>query len=136
LSTLYILDISPLSDLGLVKSFPNLLVPFCLIDSVFCLTEALQFYEVPFVNSPSYCTGYCCSVQEFSPVPKSSRLSPTFSSIVSGFMWSSLIHLDLNLVQGAKNGSIRYLLHSNHQLIQYHILKILSSFCWMVLAPL
>jgi hypothetical protein len=26
-------------------------VAFCLIDGVFCLTEALQFYEVPFVNS-------------------------------------------------------------------------------------
>jgi hypothetical protein len=34
-------------------------------------------------------------------VPISSRLFPTFSSInftVSGFMWSSLIHLDLTLV--------------------------------------
>ena len=39
----------------------------------------------------------------------SSRLFPTFSSIcfsVSGFMWSCLIHLDLTLVQGDKNGSI------------------------------
>ena len=52
LSSLNILDISPLSDLGLVKivsqSAGGL---FFLIDSVFCLTESLQFYEVPFVNS-------------------------------------------------------------------------------------
>jgi hypothetical protein len=31
-------------------------------------------------------------------------------------MWSSLIHLDLTLVQGDRNGSIRILLHDNHQL--------------------
>jgi hypothetical protein len=25
--------------------------PFCLIDGVFCFAEALQFYEVPFIDS-------------------------------------------------------------------------------------
>ena len=67
----------------------------------------------------------------FSPVPISSRLFPTFSSIsfrVTGFMWSSLIHLDLSFVQGNKNGSIRILLHDNHQLSQHHLLKMLSFF--------
>jgi hypothetical protein len=41
LSSLYILDISPLLDMGLVKFFffPNLL-PICLVDYVLCLTEA------------------------------------------------------------------------------------------------
>jgi hypothetical protein len=41
--------------------------------------------------------------RSFFPVPISSRLFPTFSSIsfsVSGFMWSSLIHFYLTLVQG------------------------------------
>ena len=52
LSSLYILDISTLSDLGLVKIVSQSVGGlFCLIDSVFCLTEILQFYEVPFVNS-------------------------------------------------------------------------------------
>jgi hypothetical protein len=39
------------------------------------------------------------------PVPISLRVFPTFSSInfsVSGFMWSSLIHLDLSFVQRDK----------------------------------
>ena len=39
--------------------------------------------------------------RNFSPVPISLKFSPTFSSInfnVSGFMWSSLIHLDLSFV--------------------------------------
>ena len=52
LSSLFILDICPLSDLGLVKILSQSVGGFfCLIDSVFCLTEALQFYEIPFVNS-------------------------------------------------------------------------------------
>jgi hypothetical protein len=55
---------------------------------------------------------------------------------VSGFMWSSLIHLDLTLVQGDRNGSIRILLNDNCQLCQHHLLKMLSFFHWMVLAPL
>jgi hypothetical protein len=43
LSSLYILDISPLSDVGLEKIFSQSVgyLPFCPIDSVLCLTEAL-----------------------------------------------------------------------------------------------
>jgi hypothetical protein len=77
--------------------------------------------------------------RNFSPVPTSSRLFHTFSSIsfsVSGFMWSSLIHLDLTLEKGNRNGSIRILLHGNCQLCQHHLLKMLSFFHWMLLAPL
>jgi hypothetical protein len=47
--------------------FPICWWPFCLVDSIFCLTEALQFYEVPFVDSQSYSISHCCSVQKFSP---------------------------------------------------------------------
>ena len=80
-----------------------------------------------------------CFDLNYSPVLISSRLSPTFSYIsftVSGFMWSSLIHLDLTLVHGDKNGSIHILLHDNHHLCQHHLLKMLSFFHWMVLVPL
>ena len=51
LSSSYILNISLLSDVGLVKIFSNQLVAFLSIDSVLCLTEALQFYEDSFVYS-------------------------------------------------------------------------------------
>jgi hypothetical protein len=52
LSSLYILDISPLYDLGWVKILSQSVGGiFCLIDGVFCLAKALQFYEVPFVDS-------------------------------------------------------------------------------------
>ena len=140
LSSLYILDISPLSDLRLVKILSQSVGGlFCLIDSVFCLTEALQFHEVPFVNSQSYSTSLCCSIQEFFPCAHIFDVFPLFPSIsftVSGFMWSSLIDLDLSLVQGDRNGSLRILLHDNRQLCEHHLLKMLAFFHWMVLAPL
>ena len=47
---------------------------------------------------------------------------------VSGFMWRSLIHLDLSFVQGDKKASICILLHDNLQLNQHHLLKMLSFF--------
>ena len=104
---------------------------FCLIDSVFCLTEALQFYEVPFVSSRSYSTSHCCSIQEFFLCAHILEAFPTFSSIsfsVSGFIWSSLIDLDLILVQGDRTGSILIFLHGNRQLCHHHLLKMLSFF--------
>jgi hypothetical protein len=55
---------------------------------------------------------------------------------VSGFMWSSLVHLDLSFVQGDENGSIHILLHDNCLSCQHHLLKMLSFIHWMVLAPL
>ena len=61
----------------------------------------------------------------------SSRVFPSFFSIsfsVSGFMWRSLIHLELSLVQGDKNGSIHILLHADLQLNQHQLLKRLSFF--------
>jgi len=51
LSSLHILDISLLSDVGLIKIFSQSVdCPFFLM-TVLCVTEALQFYEVPFVDS-------------------------------------------------------------------------------------
>ena len=72
-------------------------------------------------------------------MPICSRVFFTFSSIsvsVSGFMWWSLIHLDLNFVQVDKNGSICIFLHADCQLNQPHFLKMLSFSHWIVLAPL
>ena len=49
----------------------------------------------------------CPCIQGSSPALYSMRIS------VSGFMWRSLIHLDLSFVQGNKNGSIFILLHAD-----------------------
>jgi hypothetical protein len=52
LNSLYILDITLLLDMRLVKIFFLICrLPICLIDYVLCLMEAFQFYEVPFINS-------------------------------------------------------------------------------------
>jgi hypothetical protein len=53
LSSLYIyIYISSLSDEGLVKIFSQSVGGLFVLSTVsFCLTEALKFYEVPFVNS-------------------------------------------------------------------------------------
>jgi hypothetical protein len=67
------------------------------------------------------------------------RLSPTFSSIrfnESGFMLRSLIHLDLSFVQGDKYGSTFIFLHTDSQLDQYYLLKMLSFFHCIFLAAL
>ena len=79
------------------------------------------------------------SIQEISPVLMHSRIFPMFYSMrltVSGLMLRSLIHLDLNLVQGDKYGSIFILLHVDIQLFQYHLLKIFSFFPLYSLASL
>ena len=66
LSSLYILDILvPSWIYDWERSFSNVLMAFLSYSQ--CLTEALQFYEVQFVNSQSYSTSHCCSIQEFFP---------------------------------------------------------------------
>ena len=48
LSSLYILEIIPLSDVWLVKIFSHSVG--CHFDHVLCFTKAFQFQEVPFIN--------------------------------------------------------------------------------------
>ena len=140
LSSLYIWDISPLSDLRLVKilsqSVGGLLV---LLTVSFALQKLCNFMRSHLSILDLRAQAIAVLVRNFPPVPISLRLFPTFSSIsfsVSGFMWRSLIDLDLRFVQGYKNESIHILLHDNCQLCQHHLLKMLSFFHWMVLAAL
>jgi hypothetical protein len=49
LSSLYVLDISPLSKVGGADLFTICSLQFCPIDSGLCLTEALQCYDVHFL---------------------------------------------------------------------------------------
>jgi hypothetical protein len=140
LRSLYILDISPLSDLVLVKILSQSVGGlFVLLTVSFALWKLCNFMRshLSILDLTAQAIGVL--FRNFHPVPISLRLSPTFSSInfnVSGFMCSSLIHLDLSFVQGDKNGSIRILLHDNLQMCQHHLLKMLSFFHWMVLDSL
>jgi hypothetical protein len=135
----YIYDITPIGFRIGKDPFPICWLSFCHIESVLCLTETLQFFEVPFVYSRSYSISHCCSVQEFFPCAHIFEALPhllLYKFQCLWFYWSSLIHLELSFVHGDKNGSICILLHSNCQLSQHHLLKMLSILHWMVLAPL
>ena len=51
LSTLFILDFNPLSDVRLMKIFsPIYRLSVCLLDYILCLIEAFLFHKVPFIN--------------------------------------------------------------------------------------
>ena len=117
LNSLYMLDISPLSDLGLVKILSQSIGGlFVLLTVSFALQKLRNFIRSHLLILDLTAQAIAVLFRNFSLVPISSRLFPTFSSIsfsVSGFMWSSLIHLDLTLVQGDRNGSIHILLHDN-----------------------
>ena len=140
LSSLYILDISPLSDSGLVKILSQSVGGlFVLLTVSFALQKLCNFMKSHLSILNLTAQAIAVLFRNFPPVPISSRVFPTFSSInfsVSGLMLRSLIHLDVSFVQGDKNGSICILLHGNRQLFQHHLLKMLSFFHWMVLAPL
>lgn len=63
-----------------------------------------------------------------------SRLFPNFPFIilsVSASMWRSSIHVDFSCVQGDKK-SLICILHADCQLIQQHLLEMLSFFHWMI----
>ena len=68
--------------------------PSCLIDSVFCFREALQFYEVPFVDSRSYSTSHCCSIQEFFPCTHTFQAFPYFLLNKFHCLWFYVEFLD------------------------------------------
>jgi hypothetical protein len=130
LTSLYILDISPLSDLGLVKIFSKSVGCLLVLLTVsFALQKLCNFMRshLSILDLTAQTIGVL--LRNLSLVPISWRFFHTFSSIsfsVSGFMWRFLIHLDLSVVQGDKNGSINILLHDNCQLCQHHLLKMLS----------
>ena len=139
MSSLYVLTISPLSDVELIKIFlQSVGCCFVLLTVSFSLQKLFNFIrshlsildlKTLFI---SVCSGNfpCAHVFEALPTISSIRLS------VSSFMSMSLIYLQLSFVQEVKNGSICISLHVDSQLNQLHFLKMLSFFHWMGLAPL
>jgi hypothetical protein len=120
LSFLYIVDIRPLSDKGLVKIFSQS-VGCCFAQLIvsFALWTLLSFMRSHV--SIVYLRAWSISVpfRNVSPVPMCLRLFPTLSSIkfsLSTFMLKSLIHLDSSLVQDDKYRPICVHLHADIQL--------------------
>jgi hypothetical protein len=116
LRSLYIVDITPLSNLGLVKIFSQSVgYLFVLLTVSFALQKLCNFMRSHLSILDLIAQVIGVLFRNFPPVPIFSRLFPTFSSIsfsVSGFLWSSLIHLDLRFIQG--DG-----------------INLLSSTCWL-----
>ena len=137
---LYILEIRPLSDEGLVKIFSQSEGSlFVLLTVSFALQKLLSFSRSHlFIVSLIVCaTGVL--LRKWPPVPISCRLLPTFSSMwfkVDRLILMSLIHLDLSFVHGDRYGSTFILLQVDTQLCQHHLLKMLSFFHCIPLAPL
>jgi hypothetical protein len=129
LSSLYILDISYLSNLGLVKILSQSVDGlFVLLKVSVALQKLCNFMRSHLLILDITGQAIVVLFRNFSAVPISSRHFHTISSIslgVSGFMGSSLIQIDLSFVQGDKNGSICILLHDKCQLCQHHLLKML-----------
>ena len=140
LSSLHILEIRPLSDGGLVKIFSQSEGSlFVLLTVIFALQKFLSFRRSHlFIISLIVCvTGVL--PRKWSPVPMSCRLLPTFSSIrfkVVRLTLRFLIHLDLSFVHGDRYGSIFILLQVDIHFCQHHLLKMLSYFHYILLAPL
>jgi hypothetical protein len=111
------LDISPLSDLGLVKILPQSVGGlFVLLTVSFALQKLCNFMRSHLSILHLTTQAIAVLFRNFSSVPIPSRLFLTFSSIsfsVSGFNASSLIHLDMSFVQGDKNRPIHDLLCAN-----------------------
>ena len=112
-------------DVGLVKIFSQsvdccfvlLTVSFAL-QTLFCFMRS----HLSIVDLRAWVIGDL--FRKISPVLICSRLFPTFSSIrysISGFMWKSLIHLNVSFVQGDKSGSIWILLQADCHLNQHHL---------------
>ena len=104
LSSLYILEIRPLSDIGLVKIFSHSVgCHFVLLTVSFALQKLFSFRRSHLlIVSLSVCaTGVL--FRKWFPVPMRSSVLPTFSSMrssVAGFMLRSLIHLGLSFMHG------------------------------------
>ena len=134
LTSLYILAISPLSD---VKIFSHSVgCHFVLWMIFFALQKLLSFMRSHLL----ICDLSTCTIgvlfKKLSSVPICSRLFPTFSSIrfsISGFILRSLIHL--SFVQCDRYEYI-YILHADIQLDQHQLLKMLSFFHCIILASL
>ena len=145
LSSLYILEIRPLSDVGLVKIFSHSLgCCFVLLTVSFALQNLLSYrMSHLLIVSLSVCAAGVI-FRKWSPVSMCSSVFLTFSSMrftVAGFILRSLIHLDLihldlSFMHGDRYGSIFILLHVDVQLCQHHLLNMLSFFHLIFFASL
>ena len=142
LNPLDILDISLLSSVEIEKGFffpQSVGCHFVLFAMSFAWQKLSSFMRSHLSICELRAWAIWVLFRKFPPVKVSLGLFPTLSSvslIVSCFMLSSLIHLNLSFVQGDKCGSIFTFLHTDCQLDQHWWLKMFSFFHYIFLASL
>ena len=113
LSFLYMLDISHLSDLRLLKILSQSVVGiFVLLIVSFALQKLCNFMNSHLSILDLIVQTIAILFMHFPLCPYLWGFPPLYplNIRVSGFMWRCLIHLDLSFVQGYKDGSIHILL--------------------------
>ena len=110
LSSLYILDISPLLDVRFKKLFSHFCrLPLCPLDSVFALQKLFRFTRSHLLNFDLSDCAIVVLFRKSFPVPMCLRLFSTFFSIrfsVPDFMIRYLIYLEMSCVHCARYESI------------------------------
>ena len=137
-NSLYILEIRPLSDVGLVKIFSHSVSCFFVLLTVSFALQKLFSFERSylFTGVLSVCaTGV--TFRKWSPVPMRLSVLPIFFSVkfsMIEYILRSLIHLNLRFMHGDRYGYIFILLHVDTQFFQQHLLKMLYFFHCIILA--
>ena len=112
LSSFFILGISPLSSVGLVKIFSfSVGCHFVLLTVTFDLQKFLSFRRSHLLIVSLIVCATGAIFRKWSPVSMRSNVFPTFSFMrfsMVGFMLRSLIHLDLSFVYDDRYGSFSF----------------------------
>ena len=127
MSSLYILDINPLSDVELVKSISHSVdcyfVPMMV---AFVMQKLFSFLRSHLLIVDLSACANGVLLRKFFSMPMSSQLFSTFSSMrfsVSAFMLRYLITLELIFMRNDKCRPVWILLHAATQFCQHHLLK-------------
>ena len=139
LSSLCILEISPLSDVGLVIFFHSvgLFLSYWLCPLLYRGFPVLGGRIYLLLLSVSVLLELYLGCGLLWPrIEGCFPLSLLSGSVWSDLYWGFLIHLDLSFVHGDRYGFIYILLQDGIQICQHHLLKILSFFHCIILASL
>jgi hypothetical protein len=132
MSSLKILDISPLVHVGIVYIFSQSVgCHFVLLTVSIVLQKVFRFMRPHLSILDLRAWAIDIQFRKLSPVPISFKLFFSFFTIrfsVAHLMLRSLIHLDLSFGQGDKYQSICNLLYADKWLDQHHLFKMLKHF--------